>query len=218
MLFAVTQRSSASDTEPKNQRRHPAIWWNIGRNLVKPASSPRTIPDSLPTSSRAACADRSAEVPKDTPSTSSLAGASVAVPVGPLLGESPGIVAVREIVRQLLRHQGPFPPSVLIQGETGTGKELLARTIHSASARANRPFVDVNCRGIPSDQSRDCSARADPRNGPTRWARIRASWGTRCPRVAHGCALRHRASTRSTCARTRSRASQRSTPRPRSSS
>jgi transcriptional regulator with AAA-type ATPase domain len=68
-----------------------------------------------------------------------------------LLGTSPAIVALRERVRHVLalrQRSGRLPP-VLLQGETGTGKGLLARLIHRAGARAAGPFVDVNCAAIP---------------------------------------------------------------------
>jgi DNA-binding NtrC family response regulator/tetratricopeptide (TPR) repeat protein len=73
-------------------------------------------------------------------------------PLGALIGESPAIAAVREQVRRLLQHQSDARriPSILIQGETGTGKGLLARMIHSAGPRATGPFVDVNCAAIPA--------------------------------------------------------------------
>src|SRR5437773_11061675 len=68
-----------------------------------------------------------------------------------ILGESPVIVAVRETVGRLLQRQADARrlPPVLIQGETGTGKGLVARALHRAGPRRDGPFVDVNCAAIP---------------------------------------------------------------------
>ncbi|HSF02681.1 MAG TPA: sigma 54-interacting transcriptional regulator [Solirubrobacterales bacterium] len=68
-----------------------------------------------------------------------------------LLGESSDIVSVRESIARLfsrLTDTSRLPP-LLIQGETGTGKGLLARAIHRVSARRHGPFIDVNCAAIP---------------------------------------------------------------------
>jgi DNA-binding NtrC family response regulator len=65
--------------------------------------------------------------------------------LGPLLGVSP---AMQEIYR-LIEMAAPSPAPVLILGETGTGKELAARTIHELSSRSKGPFVAVNCSAIP---------------------------------------------------------------------
>src|SRR6266478_4143151 len=72
-------------------------------------------------------------------------------PLAELVGESPAMEVVRDQVRRLLtpRETGRRLPSILIHGETGTGKGLVARTIHRAGPRADGPFVDVNCAAIP---------------------------------------------------------------------
>lgn len=64
-----------------------------------------------------------------------------------IVGSSPALRAVLDQVRMV----GPTDATVLIEGETGTGKELMARAIHMHSARRNRPFVKVNCAAIPTE-------------------------------------------------------------------
>ena len=61
-----------------------------------------------------------------------------------LVGESAGM----RKVRRLIQEYGPSEAAVLISGETGTGKELVARGLHRASPRAERPFIVVNCAAI----------------------------------------------------------------------
>ena len=66
---------------------------------------------------------------------------------GLLLGESPQIHKLRNQTRKLARSQAP----VFISGESGSGKELVARMIHLQGPRSNGPFVAVNCGAIPSE-------------------------------------------------------------------
>ncbi len=64
-----------------------------------------------------------------------------------LTGESPEIKRVRE----LIDHVSASDANVLLLGESGTGKEVVARSVHALSARANKPFIAVNCAAIPAD-------------------------------------------------------------------
>lgn len=64
-----------------------------------------------------------------------------------LTGNSPAIIELRRQIAQV----APTDSWVLITGENGTGKELVAHSIHELSARANKPMVDVNCAAIPEE-------------------------------------------------------------------
>src|ERR1043166_113874 len=64
-----------------------------------------------------------------------------------IIGSSQALRAVLDQVRTV----APTGATVLIEGETGTGKELIARAIHLESERGRRPFVKVNCAAIPAE-------------------------------------------------------------------
>jgi formate hydrogenlyase transcriptional activator len=64
-----------------------------------------------------------------------------------IIGNSPALESVLEQVDRV----APTDSTVLIQGETGTGKELIARAIHNLGARFGRPFIKLNCAAIPFD-------------------------------------------------------------------
>jgi len=64
-----------------------------------------------------------------------------------VIGKSPALESVLEQVERV----APTDSTVLIHGETGTGKELIARAVHNISLRCGRPFVKLNCAAIPLD-------------------------------------------------------------------
>lgn len=64
-----------------------------------------------------------------------------------IIGDSPGITQIKNTIDKV----APTDARVLITGENGTGKELVARWIHERSHRANAPLIEVNCAAIPSE-------------------------------------------------------------------
>src|SRR6185369_8870144 len=64
-----------------------------------------------------------------------------------IVGNSPALKSVLELVEKV----APFDSTVLLLGETGTGKELIAQAIHRSSLRRDRPFVKVNCAALPAE-------------------------------------------------------------------
>ncbi len=66
---------------------------------------------------------------------------------GAMIGDSPALQRVREQIAQV----APTDSTVLIQGETGTGKELVSRAIHAGSRRSDRPFIKLNCAALPRE-------------------------------------------------------------------
>jgi len=104
--------------------------------LVKPVERPQL----LSTVQRAA-ERRSLEV--ENRALRARVGEAEAAP--PIIGSSPRIAEIRNTVATI----APSDATVLIEGETGTGKEVVARAIHTLSARRRGPFVVVNCAALP---------------------------------------------------------------------
>jgi len=93
--------------------------------------------------------DNTAPLPESRESHELLPGKSLAA----IIGESPAIQATKEKVRRVLEAEQSIRdselPAVLISGETGTGKELLARAMHFDGVRRQQPFVEINCASLP---------------------------------------------------------------------
>ena len=64
-----------------------------------------------------------------------------------IIGESSEIIQIKEMIEKV----APSDARVLVTGENGTGKELVARSIHDLSSRKTMPFIEVNCAAIPSE-------------------------------------------------------------------
>jgi DNA-binding NtrC family response regulator len=71
---------------------------------------------------------------------------AAAIDASRLVGASPAIQSLRSLIVKVARTQAP----ILLLGETGTGKELVAQMIHEASSRADKPLMSINCNAIPS--------------------------------------------------------------------
>jgi len=70
------------------------------------------------------------------------------------IGECPGIISVKQQIEQiarLTRASKTVPPTVFILGETGTGKDVVARLLHASTALSDKPFVQIDCASLPKD-------------------------------------------------------------------
>jgi len=64
-----------------------------------------------------------------------------------IIGETPEIIQIKEMIEKV----APSDARVLVTGENGTGKELVARSLHDQSSRKDQPFIEVNCAAIPAE-------------------------------------------------------------------
>ena len=108
---------------PEELRGNAAYGWfqEFNCSMVRPAGPPPAPPPACP------------------------AAASAFMPLPEMIGASEAMQQLASMVRAV----APHTTSVLITGETGAGKELVAEAIHRLSPRADRPFVTVNCAAIP---------------------------------------------------------------------
>jgi len=114
----------------------------IVKNEDLPAVLPRAVRDTLARvgeSGESGLADRPQTIRRPA------VGITAGEPLRALVGASLAMDHVRGLVRTAAATAAP----VLIEGETGTGKEVVARTIHGLSARRARPFVPINCAAVP---------------------------------------------------------------------
>lgn len=96
-----------------------------------------------------------------------------------LMGSSPAFETLREMIRKV----APTEATVLIEGENGTGKELVARAIYRASGRAQSPYIKVNCAAVPENliESEFFGHEKDPSPVPRIAAKAASNW----PMAAH---------------------------------
>jgi len=115
-------------------RLKPLSAWFSGDSITNPTSSP-PMPQ--------------AEAPQPTPATrATTAAAAGRASLSSLHYLNTGDPQVAAVLHKLQRIQGSDIP-IMILGETGTGKDILAQAIHNDSGRARRPFVSINCASIP---------------------------------------------------------------------
>jgi len=81
--------------------------------------------------------------PTELPASTAIKHSTFAI--GEIIGKSPEVVEIAKLVGQLAKNDAP----VLIVGEPGTGKELVARAIHRNSIRSSKAFVTINCKSLP---------------------------------------------------------------------
>jgi DNA-binding NtrC family response regulator len=123
---------SALSGAPRSPRRHELL--HALREAADPAAA---VPDR-------AAAQRAVRGPERCPVVSR-GGDALPPGIDELIGQSPAMLELARLVRLV----APRRATVLIEGETGTGKEVVAKAVHRLSTRASKPFVVLNCAAIP---------------------------------------------------------------------
>ena len=91
------------------------------------------------------------------------------LPLAEFVGRNAALESLREQIRRLARlPSGDRLPPVLLLGETGTGKGLVADLLHQSSRRRAGPFIDVNCAAIPDALLESSSSASNAARSPTR--------------------------------------------------
>ena len=147
-------------TKPVDLKQFRAVVASaLGRG---PSTVPTTLPSSLPTersmqpgalaaddaatrAGPAVAATRDAPASGRPPPPATPSAASPSVALNRMAGQSLAMKQVRALVDKVARSMAP----VLVNGESGTGKDLVARAIHEVSPRSTQPFIAVNCSAIP---------------------------------------------------------------------
>jgi len=130
--------------------------WNTAPTLDRPAAAPGELPDLPQPDAASAAASQQAVVtviPQAQTHPAAIAPARVEETVGAtaterlpeLIGTAPCMLEVSRRIRLVAPRSTP----VLIEGPTGSGKELVAEGLHRLSARSRKPFVAINCAAIP---------------------------------------------------------------------
>lgn len=142
-----------TSTAPRSPRRHEllhalreATGPISGGNSVRPfaASEPLAVPRSV-AAPAASSRITSRTYDSATSSRAALPAASPSAAIEELIGQSPNMLELAHAIRLVAARNA----TVLIEGETGTGKEVVARALHRLSLRSAKPFVVLNCAAIP---------------------------------------------------------------------
>ena len=134
--FIILSRNNDIDSAVEAVR-HGAVDF-----LTKPIDMNRLLK-----SIRKAIAPPVENAPTPRPKSSRQRSSAECATIEPIVGKSDVIVRVRELIDKVAQSEA----RVLITGENGTGKELVAKWLHCKSHRADAPFVEVNCAAIPSE-------------------------------------------------------------------
>ncbi len=110
--------------------------------ITKPIDMPK-----LSAAIRRASQEESSQKPQNGAASTPIVTKKSSISVDKIIGNALATLHLRKVIDLV----APTPARVLITGENGTGKELVARWLHKKSSRSNGPFVEVNCAAIPSE-------------------------------------------------------------------